>query len=338
MFHVYTPSDETLATPAGWAIAGTNRYSAIRHSLIVVPEEGAVRLNGPSMFERDLPVGLELTRVTKNATVIRSTLGVQQAITTTVASKLTTEVLAKISSGTELSVTGLKQSLSSELGGKLGTELSNSLQKSLTLTETYSVELLSEEVDTVKLTVPDARTRPATRKVFGYLKYRRHWWNVFLHSSEILVFDYSRPTLWFDSRKIVQRQTVQAGRPLFRVSFYQPDSDALSYTFDSHGPEVMEPKAISVTSLEGTCPDWVFDKPIALEVLAAQAFPASREEKKASAVRKRKVPARPSVKKAAAKKAAKKAPAKKAAKKAPARKAAKKVAAKRPAKKAARGS
>ena len=328
MFQVCTPSDESLATPVGWAIAGANRYTAIRHRLIIVPEEGAMRLNGPSMFERDLPVGLELTRMMKNAAVIRRTLGVQQAITTTVASKLSSEVLAKIGSGTELSMAGLKQSLSSELSGKLGAELSASLQKSLTLTETYSVEVSSEEVDTVKLTVPDARTRPAVRKVFGYLKYRRHWWNVFLHSSEILVFDYSRPTLWFDSRRIVQRHAVRACRTMFRISFCQPDSDAMSYAFDSYAPEVMEPKVISVTSFEGTCPDWLFDEPVALEALAAQAFPASREEKKAA----KKAPA----KKASAKKAsAKKAPAKKApAKKAPAKKAAKK-AAKRPAKRAA---
>lgn len=311
-----TPGDEALSTPYGWTSSGEQRHSAVRHRLVVVPQAAEVLLKGPAVFDRDLPESTKLTNEAKAVTTVTSTQSVQDAVTTTVSAKLAAELSWGLGLGAKQGTTGASQSLAAQLGGKLGAELIETLQQQLATTVTHSVTLSSETRDATDVTVPAGRQPVATRRVFGYLKYRKHWWDVFLHSSDVHAFEIRRPLIGADHRKTLEHRSVMVRKPLCRITFYLPEP-GLSIVFDHHASEVVDTRAIRVEAFEGECPRWVFAEPTALEVLAARAFPTPRERREAGGKAATSAPAKKAAKKAA------KAPAKKAAKKAARRAAAK---------------
>jgi hypothetical protein len=320
-----TPGDEALSTPYGWSSSGEQRHSAVRHRLVVVPHAGEVLLKGPAVFDRDLPESTKLTNEAKAVTTVTSTQSVQDAVTTTVSAKLAAELSWGLGLGAKQGTSGVSQSLAAQLGGKLGAELIETLQQQLATTVTHSVTLSSETRDATDVTVPAGRQPVATRRVFGYLKYRKHWWDVYLHSSDVHAFEYKRPLLGAESRKTLENRNLMVRTPLGRISFYLPEP-GLSIVFDRHASEVADTKAIRVEAFVGVCPRWVFAEPTALEVLAARAFPTPREQRDARTASGKSVKTAPASKpvKAPAKKAAKK-----TAKRAAAKKTARKPAARR---------
>jgi hypothetical protein len=322
-FWIVTPPDSMLSTVEGWDQTGPSSFATVRHLLLVVRREDKVLLNGRQVAEVEWPVGAEFQLQKKKSWVTKSTISLQESITSTVSTKISRELVAKMKSGVELGLTP-KAVLGAELQSKLGVELAESLQESLSMTTTYSIESLDEEVQSFKLTVPSNSAAQELGKIFIYFKLRKVIWNVYLYRTDVLQFEFSRKWLWKQVRDTLRDDEVQSREALFRIEYYEPVGSP-SAAVGSYEPDVEEDGRAVVTVLNEPPPRVSMPSITPLKSLAKTALP-TRAEKKAAEKK-------PAAKKPAAKKAAAKKP---AAKKAAAKKpAAKKAAAKKPAAKKA---
>jgi len=275
-------------------------------------------VNGPAV-EIAWPKGTEFTLSKKTSWTTKSTVGIQESITSTVAAKISRDLVQSMKAGVEAGLTP-KVLLGEELMSKLSAELSASLQESLSRTTTYSIETLSEEVQSFKVTLPSDGKVAEPGRLFIYFKLRKVTWDVYLYRVDQLQFEFKRNWRWKQVRKTSKNEEMVVGSALFRIEYYEPvgSPNAAGGTYVAEVEQAQTPISIELT---GSAPANI-DRPKVARLidLAKIALPTA-SEKKAS----KKAPAKKAAaKKAPAKKAAaKKAAAKKAAaKKAPAKKAA----------------
>jgi hypothetical protein len=316
-----------------WAIVGENRFSAIRHHLLVVPRIGPIK-NGQILDQVNWPINAEFSLENETTTVSKYTYGIEESITSTITMKLSQEILTKIGASADLSLAALKIGLTAELESKFGAELTTSLQESLTTTRTFELEKTEREKKNFKAKVPDRSEKQQLRTVITYLKLKQIFWDVYLYQTDYLQLEYKSEWYWWYIRKTIQESNVPIKKPLFRLSYFDP-LPTPSYEFDSYTPDVANDAEVEIQTPLSPCPPAMLKIENSMEDLAVRAFPVNKKERSAAKkpAAKKAAPKKAAAKKPAAKKAA---PKKAAAKKSAAKKAApKKAAAKKPAAKKA---
>jgi len=321
---ILTPADTALSDGSGWANLGGNRYAAVRHYLLVVSGTTGKVVNGPIVRQMDWPVRAKFRIEEKNTSIVKYTYTIQESITSAVTVKLSRELLTKVAASLAINPSNLQSTLSSELQSKINSELVESIQDMLSTVQSYEVQVVREQTESLEVVVPDRTEAETIRTVFTHLKLRQRFWDIYLHSSEYLQLEYKKNWLWPDVRKTIIYELLRVRAPLFRINFWEPE-DVLSFKYDTYEPEVSDGRLIECVALDSKCPGATPDLITNVQDLARLAFPASRKEKEeATRSRQRKYARRPrrSTKAAAKKATAKKAAAKKAtAKKATAKKA-----------------
>jgi hypothetical protein len=276
-FWIHTPPDAALADIQAWAKTGLNQYAAIRHHLLVVPQNGGIK-DGPIHRQMDWPVKAEFRMVDIIKDITRYTYTLQESITSSVTSKLSQELLTKINSSATLGVNKLDATLNFEVQAKIGSELVQALQRGLSTVSTYSVETERQKEEGLKFEVPESDGSKGTRPVFIYFKLRERFWDVYLYRTDYLQLEYKPNWVWPDVRKTIIRESVLLQQPLFRLRFYEPFPD-FSFAFDQYQPEVENGDSASSVQVTAACPPVALPAVSTLEQLAKVAFPVSREEK-----------------------------------------------------------
>jgi len=311
-FWIVTPPDSMLATVEGWDQTDPSSFATVRHLLLVVRREDKALVNGPAVVV-EWPVGAEFTLQKKKSWVTKSTVGIQESITSTVATKISRDLVMSMKAAVEAGLAP-KVVLGEELQSKLGVELATSLQESLSMTTTYSVESLDEEVQSFKVTVPANREATELGKIFVYFKLRKVTWDVYLYRTDMLQFEFSKNWLWQQVRKTIRSDEAISRKGLFRIEYYEPVGSPCA-AVGSYVPDVEEARRPVAVAFDDAPPRVPLPSITPLINLAKIALPTRAEIRAAKKVAAKKAPAK--------KAAAKKAPAKKAAaKKAPAKKAA----------------
>jgi len=278
-FWIQTPSDSVLSDMRGWAQIDGDKYAAIRHHLLVVPRSDGKAKNGPIHKPVEWPVNTEYHMEEKITKVTKYTLGIQESITSTVTTKLSQEVLAKIGLSTGLDITNLGAKLSTEVQSKIGAELVESLQSGLSTTTTYEVETKTEQTESIDIKVAPADGSKGTRDVFIYFKLNQLSWDVYLYRTDYLQLEYKRRWYWTDVRKTILSEQILVRKPLFSITYFEP-VPAFSFRYDSYEPEVNDGNVIQSLALTSTCPTAKLQPDKSMEELARSAFPVSRAEVK----------------------------------------------------------
>lgn len=276
-FWIQTPSDNVLSDMRGWAQIDENKYAAIRHHLLVVSRQDGKAKNGPIYRPVEWPVNTAYHLEEKITKVTKYTLGIQESITSTVTTKLSQEVLAKIGLSTGLDITNLGAKLSAEVQSKIGAELVESLQSGLSTTKTYEVETKTEQTESIDIKVAPADGSKGTRDVFIYFKLNQLFWDVYLYRTDYLQLEYKRRWYWTDVRKTILSEQIVVKKPLFSVSYFEP-VPAFSFRYDNYEPEVNDGNVIQSLALTSTCPNAKLQPDKSMEELARSAFPVSRAE------------------------------------------------------------
>jgi hypothetical protein len=308
---VDTPTADALMNTATWAGLGGDRFGAARYLLLVDKRVETKPYNGPA-FESDLPAGAKHVVSKELSWTLQHTDTVQDSVTSTVKINLSTTLLAKLGAKAEAGIPGLKAALTAEIESKLGAELERSLSSNLTTTRAYSIQAIEKTTETIEFNVPAPADGALTRKLFSYQKFKKHVWDIFLYSVDVIDFSYAAPSLLKKGRLDVQSTVTVVPRvPLARVEFFLPVPKSSSWVFDTYTPEVADPDLVTAVFLGTPYPDAPpLPAMFPLTELAHEAFPTKKAAKKAAAVKKSAVKKAAPAKRVAAKKAA---PAKKAA-------------------------
>lgn len=284
-FWIQTPSDSMLSDVRGWAQIDVDKYAAIRHHLLVVERRDGNAKNGPVHKPVEWLVGTEYNMEEKITKVTKYTLSIQESITSTVTTKLSQEVLAKMGLNTGLTLTNLGAKLSTEVQSKIGTELIESLQSGLSTTKTYEVETTTEQTESVKVKVGAPDGSNGTRQVFIYFKLNQLFWDVYLYRTDYLQLEYKERRLlklrWSDVRKTILAEEILVKKPLFRIAYYEPVS-SFSWRYDEYKPEVEDGNIVLSLPLTSPCPSVNLQPDKSMEELARSAFPVSKAEKQSA--------------------------------------------------------
>jgi hypothetical protein len=153
-------------------------------------------------------------------------------------------------------------------------------------------------------------------------RYKQVTWDFYLHSCDYLELEYDRKWYWPRIKRTFKAPvSTKMGWPLVRLVFYVPQPE-MDVRWEGDVKKIIDfPDRIEALPLIEPAPNLPAPAIESLEKLARLAFPATKEEKKASSehLRTVKKPAKKAAKKPA-KKAVKKATKKKVAKRAPAKK------------------
>jgi hypothetical protein len=256
----------------------------MRHHLLVVSRNGKVK-NGPIHKPVEWPVGAKFRMEEKITKVTKYTYGIQESITSTVTTKLSQEVLAKVGLSAGLDITNLGSKLSTEIESKFGAELTESLQNGLSATKTYEVETTTEQTESLDIKVTGKDGSNGTRDVFIYFKLRQLFWDVYLYRTDYLQLEYKERWYWTDIRKTILSPEIPVKKPLFSVAYFEP-IPAFSFRYDSYEPEVDDGNTVQSLPLVSTSPTASLKPDKSMEELARLAFPVSRAERqKAKATR-----------------------------------------------------
>ena len=279
LFWIQTPSDIGLSEMRGWAEIDSNKYAAIRHHLLIVPNNGGKAKNGPIYRQMDWPIKTKYQLQDKIAKITKYTYGIQESITSTVTTKLSHEVLTTIGLSTGLDVTTLGAKLSTELQTKIGMELVESLQSGLTATRTYEVSTAAEKTKSIEIEVAAADGSTGVRPVFIYFKLRPLFWDVYLYRTDYLQLEFRPRWIWPDVRETIISKEVLIKQPLFRIAYYEPEEE-FSFKYDQYEPEVTDADIVQSLALTSAFPNAKPKPTTTLEKLARLAFPVSKKEKR----------------------------------------------------------
>ena len=354
---VYSPSDEFLFDRKNWHKSENNRYSASRsHILIVHRVEDSKIYREPPYLTVNVAAGSRIDYSRKRVKVVRRTEEIANTISETLSDSISQQIASDVTAKLSAGITNIKGEIGSSLAATLNTGLVNTLNSSLSQISTFEAEQHDEEYFGVKEVQSTASRYHTERTAYFFLGLQKHFWDVYLYKQEFLSLLY-RPGAFRKKkrREITTDEITSVGKPLFRLSFFQPQSNSFpSLTEKAYTPDVSSDDMDEITALSLTspCPRTRSDPPFSMEKLAKIAFPITDAEKgdakdaragptlagapagkpAAKSMEKAKAPAK---KKAARKTTAKKSPAKRTTtkKKVTAKKAVKRKA---PAKKTAR--
>jgi hypothetical protein len=311
-----------------WLHLDKQRYSAARARILLAQSETDFDFHGPSLNK--FTIGPAKMRIlVKREQVSSATSQITETIRTATSERLLNQISSKISSKLSAALPGNSVSLGSELLTKDEYELTTTTERALSDMRSYTVTNTVGQEHEMTLENPDGERIAEERR-----RYKQVTWDFYLHSCDYLELEYDRKWYWPTIKRTFKAPvSTKMGWPLVRLVFYVPQPE-MDIRWEGDVKKIIDfPDRIEALPLKEPMPNLPAPASDSLEKLARLAFPATKEEKKASSEYRRTV-------KKAAKKAAKKAPAKKtvakkAARKAPAKKAvAKKAARKAPAKKA----
>ena len=277
-FWIFTPPDNMLSTVEGWDQHGPNSYSTSRHVLLVVRRDSSTLVNGPAV-EIAWPQGTEFTLSKKTSWTTKSTVGIQESITSTVAAKISRDLVLSMKA-VEAGLTP-KVVLGEELTSKISAELSASLQENLSRTTTYTVETLSEEVQSFKVTLPADGKVAEPGKLFIYFKLRKVTWDVYLYRVDQLQFEFKRNWLWKQVRETSKSEEIFVGSALFRIEYYEPvgSPNAAGGNYVADVEQAQTPVSIELT---GVAPTNIDPPKVARLIDLAKIAPPTASEKKAA--------------------------------------------------------
>jgi hypothetical protein len=328
---------------ANWLRVGKDRYAGIRLRLLIIRSDPQESRLGPKLASHTVGPDHEVSIKVRRVTVRTTTAEILQAVKFTTASRLLSQIAAKVTAKIASKTPLHSAEFGSELLSKSEYEITSSTEETLSIQASHSIEETHEEERTITFKVSDHEKTADLR--------RRYWprrYEFYLHSYDYLELSYMKGWIWDDVKvKKIERKVL--GWPLASVTFYEPQPD-LDVTYGRIDDVLEEPDSIIVQELTAEMPNSKGPQMEQLEDLAKLAFPTSRKDRRRAREvieSRRRTPsppgARPSAeewwgraragaaRKASAKKAARKVSAKKLMSKKPAAKkfAARKTAAKK---------
>jgi hypothetical protein len=318
-----------------WLHLDKRSYSATRAHILLRQSETDFDFHGPSLNK--FTIGPAKMRIlVKREQVSSATSQITETIRSVTSERILNQVSSKISSKLTAGLPGNSVSLGSELLTKDEHEVATTIERALGQMVSYTVSNTVGQEHELTLESPNGERVAEERR-----RYKQVTWDFYLHSCDYLELEYDRTWFWRKIRRSFKAPvSTRLGWPLVRLVFYVPQPE-MDIRWEGDLKKIVDlPDKIEALPLTEPMPTSEAPAVESLEKLARLAFPATKEEKKASneywrtAKRAAKASAKKAAKKAPAKKAAKKAPAKKSAKKAPAKKTAKKAPARKAAKKA----
>jgi hypothetical protein len=300
-----------------WLHLDKQRYSATRARILFTQSETDFNFHGPSLNK--FTIGPTKMRIlVKREQVSSATSQITETIRTATSQRILNQISSKISSKFSAGAPGNSVSLGSELLTKDEYELTTTIEKAFSDMRSYTVTNTVGQEHEMTLGSFDGERVAEERR-----RYKQVTWDFYLHSCDYLELEYDRKWYWPTIKRTFKAPvSTKMGWPLVRLVFYVPQPE-MDVRWEGDVKKIIDfPDRIEALPLTEPVPNLPAPAIESLEKLARLAFPATKEEKKASSEHRRTV--KKPAKKAAKKAPAKKSVAKKAARKAPAKKAPKK--------------
>ncbi|MCE3242410.1 MAG: hypothetical protein K0Q83_2917 [Deltaproteobacteria bacterium] len=127
-----------------WQILGNNEFAAFRGSLLVLRTYGKKHCYGHPISQHNLSPTHEIVLKTNRQRVIISTDTISHAIRFVATSRISNQLIAKVSSELSSKLPGFQGKLKSEASDKNEYEITEELEKALNLTTSHVVQELDE--------------------------------------------------------------------------------------------------------------------------------------------------------------------------------------------------
>jgi hypothetical protein len=258
---------------ANWLRLGKDRYAALRLRLLVVRSDPQESRLGPKLASHTVGPDHEVSIKVRRVRVRTLTAEILQAVKFTTASRLLSQVAAKITAKIAGKTPLHSAEFGSELLSKSEYEISKSTEETLSTKNSYSLEETDEEEHTITFKAVDREKVADLRRRFWPRRYE-----FYLHSYDYLELSYMKG--WFsDDVKVTKIERRVLGWPLASVIFYEPQSD-LDVTYGQIDDVLEEPDGILVQELTAEMPSSRAPQLDQLEDLAKLAFPTSPEDRR----------------------------------------------------------
>jgi hypothetical protein len=258
---------------ANWLRLEKDRYAAIRLRLLVVRSDPQESRLGPKLASHTVGPDHEVSIKVKRVTVRTTTAEILQAVKFTTASRLLSQIAAKITAKLASKTPLHSAEFGTELLSKAEYEITKSTEETLSIKTSHSIEETREEEHTITFKANDHEKTADLR--------RRYWprrYDFYLHSYDYLELSHKKGWIWDDVKiKKIERKIL--GWPLASVIFYEPQPD-LDVTYGSIDNVLEEPDGILVQELTAEMPNSKGPQMEQLEDLAELAFPTSPTDRR----------------------------------------------------------
>lgn len=235
-------------------------------------------MKGPPFAKVEMPGGSKLRIDDKTVLIVNQLHEIQEVIQETVASKFSTEIVAKLALEAGVGV-WLLGKLLSEIRSKSVEELTDAVQTSVARKRCFQVQITREITHSVEL--PPRAGRRRKPRILNFYLYLWPWeWDFYLYRVRYLRLRHRRNWLWKQVSDTISTASVELKWPLFRMRYYEPQ-DKYSVKEGEYKPDVPETDAndVRTESFSGEISNIRFPSGQSLEDLALAAFPVSRKEK-----------------------------------------------------------
>jgi hypothetical protein len=273
------PDDFSLYEQKNWDRQG-NRFRAARKLFLVVKNRSTSTFDGPVLFDRTLPKDADIKIERKQSIVRKNTIQIGSSLQTAISTKLASEVSSKV--GADLGLIPLlsKAKISGELATKISGEFTAELTKQVTGTSAY--EVTSADEITSSMSLKTAGQDGAVHKYHFFLPVWRHTWDIYLYSQETFELTYRRNMLLQKVRDSFKHETWDLRLPLARITFYEPQDDLPSFHPAPYKPDVADASTITIDRLTDPMPNAAPASQMGFTEIASLAFPVTKDERKKS--------------------------------------------------------
>jgi hypothetical protein len=256
-----------------WLLVGKNRYAAIRLRLLVVRSDPQESRLGPKLASHTVGPDHEVSIKVRRVTVKTTTAEILQAVKFTTASRLLSQIAAKVTAKIASKTPLHSAEFGTELLSKAEYEVTKSTEETLSIQASHSIEETREEEHTIIFKASD-------RQKIADLR-RRYWprrYDFYLYSYDYIELSYMKGWLW-DDVKTTKIERKVLGWLLTSVIFHEPQPD-LDVTYGQIDDVLDEPDGILVQELTAEMPNSKGPQMEQLEGLAKLAFPTSQSDRR----------------------------------------------------------